>query len=499
MRKLLLFAFALFLSGSMMAQFNVTMVVDMSTADGFDPATNAVYISGNVWDWPEPGPDLQLMQSDTNNLVYYITAELAEPMEVQYKYFSDFVGAGWDGGEWAGDPNRVIYPVGEATLMDTWGDTPVMVTFNVDMTNVEGFDPATNTVTMAGTINIANNWQEPGNDSSLMMSPSEGNNMIWTLSKYLYTGNTYQYKFFSDVIAAGWGGGEWDGDPNREVTVSGEMTVDKVFGVKPAAELMVADFEDGTAGPLTLHVMGCGDWDNSELHPVDETFFVVDNPDMSGINATSKVMQFERRGTDDGGLPWGGFWANVDPELDLTTYKYVHVMVWKPRVSPVKFKVEGGPSGNLEIFSSNEQTETNKWVDMVFPFDTMQGTYPVLSFMPDFEDPLTSTGVTTIYFDNIRVNSDPEPYDNTGIFDGEKYVPAVTVAPNPCNNVLNMNLENDLQSLEIYNMMGQKQISFDNVSAGMFSVNTSDLPSGIYFMTVRDMQNNMGTVKFIKQ
>lgn len=246
MRKLLLFAFALLLSGSMMAQFNVTMVVDMSTADGFDPATNAVYVSGSLWGWPEPGTntDLQLMQSDTNDMVFYITAEVAEATEIQYKYASDFAATGWDGAEWAGDPNRVIYPTGEATVMDTWADAPVVVTFNVDMTNVDGFDPATNTVTMAGTINIASNWQEPGNDSSLMMSPSEGNNMIWTLSKYLYTGNTYQYKYFSDVIGDGWNGGEWEGDPNREVMISADTTLNDIWASMSA-------INDPEAGPIT--------------------------------------------------------------------------------------------------------------------------------------------------------------------------------------------------------------------------------------------------------
>ncbi|PIQ27553.1 MAG: hypothetical protein COW63_15875, partial [Bacteroidetes bacterium CG18_big_fil_WC_8_21_14_2_50_41_14] len=73
---------------------------------------------------------------------------------------------------------------------------------------------------------------------------------------------------------------------------------------------VVADFEDGTTGPLTLHVQGCGDYDNDAIHPVDETFMVIDNPDASGLNTSTKVLKFIRRGTDNGGMPWGGFWAN---------------------------------------------------------------------------------------------------------------------------------------------------------------------------------------------
>jgi hypothetical protein len=38
---------------------------------------------------------------------------------------------------------------------------------------------------------------------------------------------------------------------------------------------------------------------------VEETFMVIDNPDVSGINTSTKVLKFIRRGTDKGGLPWG--------------------------------------------------------------------------------------------------------------------------------------------------------------------------------------------------
>nr|NQU92950.1 hypothetical protein [Bacteroidota bacterium] len=182
----------------------------------------------------------------------------------------------------------------------------------------------------------------------------------------------------------------------------------------PSDETMYADFEDETTGPFTLHVMGCGEWDNELLHPVNETFMIIDNPDPGGINTSSKVMQFNRRGTDDGGQPWGGFWANNDPQFDISLHKYVHVMVWKPKASPVKFKLEGGTSGTLEIESTNQQTATDKWVDMVFDFSTMEGMYPICAFMPDFEDPLTSAGVVEIFFDNIRVNSDPDPMTVNG-------------------------------------------------------------------------------------
>jgi len=174
---------------------------------------------------------------------------------------------------------------------------------------------------------------------------------------------------------------------------------------------VIANFEDGTTGPLTLHVMGCGAWDDATLHPVSETFTVVDNPLSAGINTSSKVLQFNRRGTDDGGLPWGGFWANADPNIDLTANKYLHVKVLKTRISPLRFKMEGGPTGTLEQKSMYPQTKVSQWEDIVFKFDTlgMTGLYPVVACMPDFEDPLLQAGLLVIYIDDILLNNDPNP------------------------------------------------------------------------------------------
>ncbi len=81
----------------------------------------------------------------------------------------------------------------------------------------------------------------------------------------------------------------------------------------------------------------------------------------------------------------------------------------KTRISPLKFKVEDGPSGNLEIASMNPQTVVNEWEDIVFDFSEKTGLWNVIAFMPDFEDPLTLTEDIEIYFDYIMVNNDPAP------------------------------------------------------------------------------------------
>ena len=95
--------------------------------------------------------------------------------------------------------------------------------------------------------------------------------------------------------------------------------------------------------------------------------------------------------------------------IDVTVNKFIHVKVWKPRISPVKFKIEGGAAGNLEIFSMNPQTLMGEWEEMVFDFSSKTGTYPIVDLMPDFEDPLTLTEDIVLYFDEITQNNDPTP------------------------------------------------------------------------------------------
>ena len=257
------------------------------------------------------------------------------------------------------------------------------------------------------------------------------------------------------------------------------------------------NFEDSTTGPLTLHSMGNGDWDNDALHPVSQTFSIVKNPDPSGINTSNKVMKYIRRGTDNGGQPWGGFWATITDSVDLTTNKYIHVEVYKPRISPIKFKFQGGATGDLEIFSTNQQTITNGWQDMVFDFTSITGKYPICAFMPDFEDPLTMTADQTIYFDNIILNNDPNPRTTTGISTHATF--NFILYPNPVVNELYLRLNTNLQNLVVYNVMGQKVIEMGQVRKGIVHINTSNLTNGVYIISLIDLKNRISMKKFIKK
>jgi len=100
------------------------------------------------------------------------------------------------------------------------------VTFTVNMTNAEGFDPSEDVVYLTGSMV---DWAEPGTMAEVQAMTREEGTMTWSITHQLAAGD-YQYKYF---LNDGWDGGEWDGDPNRTVTVSEDMVVEDNWGIKP--------------------------------------------------------------------------------------------------------------------------------------------------------------------------------------------------------------------------------------------------------------------------
>lgn len=100
--------------------FEVIFNVDMAgVAEYFNPDLDVVYITGDLLEWAEPGtePELQTMTRIDDSFIFTRTLQL-EAGEYEYKYF---LNEGWSGGEWAGDPNRVIAVMEDMTINDVWG------------------------------------------------------------------------------------------------------------------------------------------------------------------------------------------------------------------------------------------------------------------------------------------------------------------------------------------------------------------------------------------
>lgn len=259
------------------------------------------------------------------------------------------------------------------------------------------------------------------------------------------------------------------------------------------ASQVLLNAEDGTTNKLaTMNVFANGPGQSNA------DMIVVTNPNPSGINTSTKCIQFTRRTSGLDAMPWAGFWCPVtDPDPDFTTNKYVHVKVMKSNTSNVKFKIEGGPSGTSEIPSMNSYTTPGVWQDMVFDFSDRTGIYPVVALEPDFEDPLTASGDRIIYFDDIIVNNIATP-QTLGV--KENYLSAkINMYPNPTTGVLNIQTTEELKSATIYSFEGRKVLSVNKFEIGNTTINASGLSNGVYFIKLSTKSGTSQTQKFIKE
>jgi len=87
---------------------------------------------------------------------------------------------------------------------------------------------------------------------------------------------------------------------------------------------------------------------------------------------------------------------------------------------------------------------------------------------------------------------------HTDIVDNITNNNSFNVYPNPFNNTVTFeNMENAKQVI-ISNVIGQ-QVMTVNVNAAQMTVNTSELNSGIYLISIIDNNNNITTTRMVKQ
>ncbi|TVQ83147.1 MAG: T9SS C-terminal target domain-containing protein [Bacteroidetes bacterium] len=98
------------------------------------------------------------------------------------------------------------------------------VTFNVNMSTADNFDPENDIVYLTGSML---EWAVPGDDPDNQTMSRLGDSWIWTKTLQLEAG-VYEYKYF---LNAGWDNGEWPGGDNREIEVTEDMETNDSWGI----------------------------------------------------------------------------------------------------------------------------------------------------------------------------------------------------------------------------------------------------------------------------
>ncbi|TVQ91130.1 MAG: hypothetical protein EA393_05025, partial [Bacteroidetes bacterium] len=285
------------------------------------------------------------------------------------------------------------------------------VTLNLDMSYTTGFDPETDLVYVTGT--FAGFWPIPGTDPDNQLMTRVGETMIWTKTFLLEEGD-YEYKYF---LNDGWDGGEWAWEPNREITVAGDMVVNDLWGylefpdvidvptlaglrAMPPGEMIFrytgeavivampgqsvvvpyiySDFEENS------NVTFAG-WPNSPT--------VVANPYPSGINTSTHVAQWQRSAD-----PIAHAYALLDGKLDFSQQQIFRFKIWSPIACEVRFKVEDKTDHTIAFEVSQNVSDTEQWVELTYDFSGAEsGMYDKIVIFMDF----LSSADNIFYFDHV--------------------------------------------------------------------------------------------------
>lgn len=138
---------------------------------------------------------------------------------------------------------------------------------------------------------------------------------------------------------------------------------------------------------------------------------VIDNPNPSGINTSSKVSKYIKPAVAE---TWAGAFSNPDPttQIDLTSSSKVSIKVHMDHIGSFSLKLEGVVGTGDNWLGTVANTKVNEWEELVFdvnlpsldpPFKPTAGTvYAKATIFFDFGT--TGTGSDVIsYFDDIVV------------------------------------------------------------------------------------------------
>ena len=129
---------------------------------------------------------------------------------------------------------------------------------------------------------------------------------------------------------------------------------------------------------------------------------VENNPDMSGINTSTKVARMIK----NAGQPWGGSFLELAAPIDFSAGKHFKMKVWSPNAGrSVLLKVENLTNGAISYEQQEMTTTGNAWEEIVFDFTGVNeaNSYQKLVFIFDLGTMGDGSANFTFYVDDIEL------------------------------------------------------------------------------------------------
>lgn len=198
-----------------------------------------------------------------------------------------------------------------------------------------------------------------------------------------------------------------------------------------------------------------------------------------------------------------GTWSPAINNSATTTYTFTPASGQNATTTTMTIEVDQPvtPTGNAIQYFTNTVFQAKKLSDIVvYPSNVVwyssirnavSGTNPLSN-----NTPLVSRN--TYYAVNVIGNCRSAPFgvtvNITNLSNSNKIGvnSNINVYPNPVSDILNIETTLEVQSVEIYNIQGQKVLS-----SNQKQINLSDLAAGIYMVRIQDIENNVAAKKIV--
>ncbi|MBK8489372.1 MAG: T9SS type A sorting domain-containing protein [Saprospirales bacterium] len=216
---------------------------------------------------------------------------------------------------------------------------------------------------------------------------------------------------------------------------------------------------------------------NGHIEATGYPFAILDNPNPSGINTSSKVGEFIKAGDGD---PWAGMFADLDAPIDFKGNKTMRAKVHMNHIGNFALKLENSAIGEPNIEVPVPNTKTNEWEEITveFPTATDDAQYRRLTLFFDLLINATGEDVTS-YFDDIVIG-DGECL-TVSAFERPQ-VEYFRIAPNPASSFVRIENAEMVENLVVLDATGRPVQQLRTYGEQDVEVDIANLPPGMYIL-----------------
>jgi len=224
---------------------------------------------------------------------------------------------------------------------------------------------------------------------------------------------------------------------------------------------------------------------------------IIDNPNPSGINTSSKVIKFVKAAN---ALPFAGMYTdpNLESPIDWKGVKTVRAKVHMDHIGNLAVKVEGSATGAPAFEIPVANTLINQWEELTVNFAAVpdNGEYRRLTLFVDLGIDATGSDVSS-YIDDIVIGDGQ--CGSVSTFSPADAAP-MRVSPNPTSDILLVENMEGVARLEVYDLYGRR-VAVANTSGDSYTdLNVSQFPAGMYLLSGFDRTGaRVGKAKFVKE